>query len=50
METGSEGSEYFHFFPIPFMTVAYDPVKMKLLETEVNAEEPINHATWSQAL
>lgn len=47
MQTGSEGSEHFQCSPFPFIILAYDPVKMKLLETKVEAEEPSNHAAWN---
>lgn len=45
MQTGSEGSE--HFQCSPFGTLTYDPVKMKLLESKVEAEEPSDHAAWN---
>ena len=45
MQTGSEGTEHFQCFPFPFMTLAYDPVEMKLLETKVEVEEP--SAAWN---
>ena len=39
-------------FPIPLMTSsdAYDPVKTRLSESQVEAQEPTNHNVSSQAL
>jgi len=30
--------------------VTYDPVIIRLLESEAEEEEPTNHNTWNQAL
>ena len=37
----------FPFLPIPFDSIAYDPVKTRLLESEEEAEEPTNHKAQS---
>jgi len=42
-EIGDGRIRTFPFLPIPFMTVAYDPVKTRLSESEAEVEEPTNH-------
>ena len=49
-ESESEESEHFHFFDSVYDSVAYDPVKTRLSESEAEAKEPTNRKAQSPTL